>query len=125
MHSEQRGHHGTAADVSGRPLQHPEQQHHVQGVQKQIYIMVTSSIEVKELNVRSMREPGEGMPIGRRESRKRPRQGSPVQTGPDVKVVEDIICIIVVRERLAADREVQYDGRNRQQQTESEYLTTS
>ena len=122
MQSEQGGHHRAAANIAGCSLQYPEQQDDVQRVQQQIHIMVRAGIELKELDIGSVREPGQRMPIGRGEGGKRPGHRAPVQTGLDVKVVEDVVGIIVVGKGMTIDRVVKNDGRNYQEKTESEYL---
>src|SRR5271165_6514733 len=121
MQSKQSSNHRTAANIAGCPLQYPEQQDHVQSMQEQIYIMVRPGIELKELDIGSVREPGQRMPIGRGEGSERPRYRAPVQTSFDMKVVEYVVGIIVVGKGMVIDRVVKNDRRNDQEKTKSEY----
>ena len=51
MQREQRGYHGAAAGVTRGRLQHPEQQHHVEGVQEQAGGMVRTGVEAEPLAI--------------------------------------------------------------------------
>ena len=64
MQGEQRSHHGAASDKSRGRQQHPEQQQHVDNMQRQVNGVVTGRIKLKELVIERMREPGDRMPVG-------------------------------------------------------------
>ncbi len=122
MQSEQGGHHRAAADVACRLLQHPEQQDHIQGVQYEVDVMVSGWIELEELDIRGVRQPGYRMPVGRGVGGKRPRHRAPVQSGLHMEVVEDVVCVVVVGEWLVVDRVIQGDGCDHQEKAEYEFL---
>ncbi len=98
---EKRSDHRAAACVSGCPPQHPEQQHHVDDVQQQVRLVMPARIQIEQLAIQRVREPGQGMPVRGVQRRKAPLDGLPAQTRLHLRVVQDIDVVVVVQERMA------------------------
>ena len=63
MERKQCGHHEAAPAVARRAVQNPEQQHRVYSVQQNVDVVVAGRIELKQVNVNGMGEPGDRMPV--------------------------------------------------------------
>ena len=55
---EQGRHHKAAPCISRGPLQYPEQQHRIQGVEKHVLIVMAGRIQAEHLDVEGVRDPG-------------------------------------------------------------------
>ena len=64
-----------------------------------------AGIEREEMEVQRVRQPGEGMPVGRAEGGERPLDGLPVQL-PDVDIVYDVSRVVESDEGMLRDRVV-------------------
>ncbi len=122
MQSEKRGHHCAAVDVTRCSLQHPEQQDDIQRVQEQVHVVMPRRIELKKLNIRGVRQPGQRMPVGSGEGGEGPPHRAPMQTGLHMEIVEDVVRVIVVGKWVIVDRIVKGDSCEYQEKTECEFL---
>ena len=121
MHGKQGRYCGTAARITGGPLQYPEQQHHVKHMEQQVDLMVPRRVETKQLHVQSVREPRHRMPVQRVKSGECPLHGVPVQTAFDVDVVGDVLVVVQIEEGMMTYGEVQSDSRGREKKLRTRF----
>ena len=119
VESEKRGDHRATSDGAGSSPQYPKQQYYVDDVQQEIGLMMAAGVEAEHPAVQRVREPGERVPIGSAERRERPLHGRYVQSALHVHVVYNVDVIVIVEERMGADRVIQgnrdYDQAYREQ----------
>ena len=115
----QRRHHEAAACGPGRLQQDPEQQRYIERMQQYIGAVMASRIELKELAIQGVREPGHGMPIGLIVSGESPRDRVPGEPGLNVEVLGDIAVVVVIDERVMNRRIVKNDGGDHEDKTEN------
>ncbi len=91
-------------------------------MQEQVHFMMPGWIELEKLYICGVRQPGQRMPVGCGVGGERPRHRAPVQTGLYMEVVEDVVGVIIVGKRMAANRIVKGESCNNQEETECELL---
>src|SRR5579872_4145073 len=89
-------------------------------MQQQVHIMMTGRFHAEDLVVERMREPGERVPVSFVESSERPLDRWPTHPCTNVSVVGDVAVVIVVDERMAADRVVEGKGRQDKKKAENQ-----
>src|ERR1035438_352263 len=87
-------------------------------MQQQVGIVVAGGVGLKKLIVQGVRQPGEGMPVARLAGSERPLQRVPVQAGLDLFILGYINIVIVIDERVTANRVVQRNRRNHEQNSQ-------
>src|ERR1039458_7633850 len=80
---------------------------------------MASRIELKELAIRGVRQPCQGMPIGSIVGGESPRDRIPVKPGLSVDILGDIDVIVVIDEWVLDRRVVKNDGGDYQDKAEN------
>ena len=119
MQGKQPSHHEAATSVAGRSPKHPEEQSRIQGVEENVGVVMSASIQFEELIIQSVRQPGERMPVRGIKSCERPLHRVPVKAGLDLEVANHIVAVIEVNERIMLHRMVERDGGDDEQQSQS------
>ena len=103
MKREKRGRERARPARPGHPLQDPEEQDAVCGVQEQARQMMEARVQAEELAIEHVREPGQRVPVGRVAGREGPPH--PLETEPrsDVEIFDDVLRIVVEDELVAAN----------------------
>ena len=91
--------------------QNPEQQHHVQGVQKDIHGMRTLRAHTEHLHVRHVRNPGQWMPVGLNGGRDRPHDIARRKPLQNMRIRSNVCRIVVIQKLIVERRQVQNYGR--------------
>ncbi len=91
-------------------------------MQQYVGAVVASRIELKQLAIQSVREPGHRMPIGLIVGGESPRYRVPSETCLNVEVVRDIAIVVVIDERMLNRRIVKNDGCDHEDKTQNKDL---
>ena len=76
--------------------------------------MVTSRIQLEELVVESVRQPGNWVPVGVIKTRECPLHGVPSQTRAHMRVIRNVAVVVVVHESVMNDGIVESKRQQRQ-----------
>ena len=76
-------------------------------------------VQLKKLNVRLMRQPGEGVPVGVLSGRKRPLHVLPRQALEYVIVIGDVTFVVQINEAVMGDAIVKSQGEQNQRETQN------
>src|SRR5690348_8025202 len=105
MHGEQSRYRHAASNLTRGRLQEQKQEHDAQSVQQEIVIVVSGCLQMEQLKIESVRQPGKRMPIGCVGAEKSPAYRLPRETALHVAVSGHICRIIEVDESHASRSE--------------------
>ncbi len=118
MGGEQGGDERGSPDPAGEQVQEDEHQHGVDGVQDGADRVRSSRFHPEQLDVQHVRQPGQGMPIGRVPGGERPAHVLHSQPGEDARIFQHVFRVVEVRKRVADGRPKQTERQQRQQQAD-------
>ena len=118
MQRKQRRHHKASPGISGRTLQHQEEQHRVNGVEEHVFVVMAGRIEAEHLDVEGVRHPGKRMPIGGIAMSDSPHGHAAAQPVFDVRIFGNVLGVINIDEGMAVDRRINRYRHNREQQAQ-------
>ena len=107
MKREQRRHEQARPQPLRGPHQQQKKQGHIHHMQQDAGEMVARGIQAEQRTIEGMRHPGERMPVRLFGRSQRPGESVRRQTLPDVRIVDDVTVVIVVREGMTIDRIVE------------------
>jgi hypothetical protein len=107
MRGEEAGHQETSPGISREPAQDQEQQQGIHGVQEDAREMMAGGMEMKQLDVGSVRQPGKWMPVRLFECGESPGESGSGQTCLDLGISGDIAIIVVADKPMPKHRAVQ------------------
>ncbi len=122
MEREQRRHHQAAPLEARGPPQHQEENEGVQGVQQHVHQVRPGRIKVKELAIQLVRHPGDRMPVRGHRGLHCPFDGGQRQPSLNMAIIDDIVPVVEIQERMMHRWEVQRDGRHQERQAENDGL---
>ena len=82
-------------------------------MQQRVGVMVSGWIQMEELAIEHVGEPGERMPVALVIAGERPLDRLPIETIANVSVVRYVAIVVVVDKRMPADRVVECDAKRR------------
>ena len=101
MDRKQRRHKGAGPEFSRHLEQEEEQQDGRGGVQRNAGQVVSAGMaKTVDLAIRHVRDPGERVPIGGMTAGEGPREPVGRQTAGDVRVLDDVLIVVIVDERV-------------------------
>src|SRR5580700_9247946 len=103
VQGEQCGHQKTWPGRSGGPKQEQKKENGIRSVKQEIRVVMTGRIQVEELVVERMREPGQRMPVSLAKGCERPLHGIPCQAVLNLGIFYDVRQIIEIDELVADD----------------------
>ena len=114
MSGKERGDKSAAPGRAGHRLQDKKEEKNRDGVQEDIYKVVTARVEAKELGIQHEGDRRERMPVADQRLSKGGHQARTSQAVPDGGVIIDIEIVIVVKE-IETEGAAEYDPRDRDQ----------
>src|SRR5256885_15264166 len=87
---------GAAPLGASQPPQYEKEEQSVGDVQQHAGEVMARRMQVKELAIGHVREPGQGMPIAGVKSLEGPEQSLSGESGPHVRVLGDVLLIVVI-----------------------------
>ncbi len=100
-----------------RPPQDPKQQQGIQHMQRKIHLVVPTRLQLKQLDIERVRQPGQRMPIVKIRMQQRPLHRRPPQHPLDIWVCRHAAVVVKIDEKVAMHWGVKHHDRDREQQT--------
>jgi hypothetical protein len=98
MEAKQGRYSGRPPKSAGDPLQHKKQKPGICQMEYDVGEMMPSRVESENLDIKHMREPGHGMPVGRMPRGERPEHPVPCQAGLHMTVLGHVEWVVIAYE---------------------------